>query len=89
MVLAFDFDDDPVFGHLFLDQDDFFNALHNEVAPGIVGALLGLVGQLRVRQLRQPAIGRTKHHGHVPQEYIAFDIDLIALSVLHVYMDWR
>ena len=87
VVFAFNLNDDSVLGHLLLDQDYFLHTLDDEVASWVVGAFFCFVGELSVRQRSEPAVRRAKHHRHVAQQHVAFNIDLVALCILNVNMD--
>ena len=79
-------DYDPVLAHLFLDKKHLFNTLDNEVATGIIGALLDS-RQLLVAHVLEPAVAGSEHHGHATDLYLPHHY-LIAQSILDVDKDW-
>ena len=65
---------------------DFFNSFNNEVAAGVVWALLHL-SHILMAHVLEPAIVTTEHHGHVSDGEVSDSLDPPLDRVLNFNLD--
>mmetsp|Transcript_18341 Transcript_18341/g.37543 ORF Transcript_18341/g.37543 Transcript_18341/m.37543 type:complete len:617 (-) Transcript_18341:125-1975(-) len=80
------FDDDPILGHLLLNQNNLLHSLDDEIPTGIVGTFLHL-RQFPLGLAPQKALGRSQHDGHPSDHDFFLDDDLTSAGVSHVDVD--
>ena len=74
-----------------MDKDDFLGSLDNEIALWIIGTLLDL-SKLFIRLTYKPAVARTEHDRHIPDEHLVLLICLfhttLVVHIGNIYVDW-